>query len=135
MFFLAYRNALHETTAWTVCEMLFGRMFRLSCDILWVRILTCLPRLTNTLGIRRHVWIVNTSSPEKKFNLVSDCVETSYDISPTGDRLKKGDRVCLYNLKSCGDEGCILNYNKTTTKLRRTLHYEERLEDVEFWSW
>ncbi|GBM07385.1 hypothetical protein AVEN_26465-1 [Araneus ventricosus] len=99
LFLLAYRRAVHEVTIWTPSEMLFGRMPRLSCDILF-------GRPTDTSSSQNEYMNSSETRLEtvhafarEQIKLASERMMTRYVSRETNHNFKEGDQICIYDQK------------------------------------
>ncbi|GBM04786.1 Retrovirus-related Pol polyprotein from transposon 412 [Araneus ventricosus] len=99
LFLLAYRNTEHEVTGLTPVEMLFGRMLRLPCDILFGRP-SEMPSspIEYMKNLEACLESVHAFARER-IKLASERMKTRYDSRETDHHFKEGDLVWMYNPK------------------------------------
>ncbi|GBO11422.1 hypothetical protein AVEN_160862-1 [Araneus ventricosus] len=94
-----FQSTEHEVTELTPAEMLFGRMLRLPCDILFGRPSET-PSSPNEYmrNLEARLESVHAFTRER-IKLASERMETRYDSRATDHHFKDGDLVWMYNPK------------------------------------
>lgn len=98
LFLMAYRSAVHESTAYPPAEVLFGSNIRLPSDITF----GATPNL-DAVGVTEYVADLKNRLNEihetarVKMNLYSERMKTRYDVRAAAPGFVEGQKVWLYN--------------------------------------
>ena len=97
LFLLAYQSAVHETTGYTLSQMLFGHELCLPCHLFF----GCLPDTPSSpeeyLVDLQALFVGVHNFAQERMDMVTEKMKTRYDTKATRHEFQQGGKVWLRN--------------------------------------
>ncbi|GFX98613.1 retrovirus-related Pol polyprotein from transposon 412 [Trichonephila clavipes] len=122
---LAYRSAVHETTSYSLSQMLFGRDLRLPTDLLFSRPPDTPEVYIEKLQARKEEL---HHLARERIGIASEKMKTRCDARATGHDFHEGDKVWLWNPKRRKELS-----PKLQTNWEGPYTFLKRLNDIVVW--